>query len=67
MPTRSLDLNEARQRIHVGVLIESATGPIPNFKPEQAREALQTAEAVVRKVLEWLGRRAPAAPTAPPP
>ncbi|HTQ02584.1 MAG TPA: hypothetical protein VMI54_01965 [Polyangiaceae bacterium] len=52
---RCLDLNQARQRIHAGFLIDEVpTGPIPDLKPEQAREALQTLDALVRKVIEWL-------------
>lgn len=52
---RCLDLNEARQRIHAGFLIDTVqTGPIPDLKPEQARDALQTTDILVRKVIEWL-------------
>jgi hypothetical protein len=52
---RCLELNEARQRIHAGFLIDEVpTGPIPDLKPEQARDALQTVDQLVRKVFEWL-------------
>jgi len=52
---RCLDLNDARQRIHAGFLIDApVSGPIPDLRPEQARDALQTTETLVRKVLDWL-------------
>jgi hypothetical protein len=54
---RALDLNTARQRIHAGYLIDSVpTGPIPDLRPEEARDALQMVEAVVRGIVDWLGR-----------
>lgn len=57
---RCLDLNDARQRIHAGFLIDSAqTGPIPDLKPEQARDALQTTDLLVRKILDWLAQQLP--------
>ena len=52
---RCRDLNDARQRIHAGFLIDTVqTGPIPDLKPEQARDAIQTTDILVRKVIEWL-------------
>lgn len=52
---RCLDLNDGRQRIHAGFLIDAAqTGPIPDLKPEQARDALHTTDLLVRKVIDWL-------------
>lgn len=54
---RALDLNAARQRIHAGYLIDTIpTGPIPDLRPEEARDAVQTVELVVRKIVDWLGR-----------
>lgn len=54
--TRCLDLNETRQRIHAGYLIDiTPSGPIPDLKPEQARDALHTVDLLVRKVIEWIG------------
>jgi hypothetical protein len=54
---RGLDLHDARQRIHAGFLIERVpVGPIPDLRPEEARDAVQTADAVVRAVLMWLER-----------
>lgn len=50
-----LRLNDTRQRIHAGYLIDMvAAGPIPDLRPEQAREAVTTSEALVRKIIEWL-------------
>jgi hypothetical protein len=52
---RCLELNDARQRIHAGFLIDTVpNGPIPDLKPEQARDAVQTVDLLVRKVIEWL-------------
>jgi hypothetical protein len=49
-------VNESRQRIHAGFLIETVqTGPIPDLKPEEAEDGIHTAELVVRKVVDWLG------------
>jgi hypothetical protein len=54
---RALDLNVARQKIHAGYLIDTVpTGPIPDLRPEEAREAAQTVDAVIRKIVDWLGR-----------
>jgi hypothetical protein len=56
-------LNVLRQRIHAGFLLgEYATGiAIPDIKPEQAREAVQTCEAIVRRIVEWLEKHPPVA------
>jgi hypothetical protein len=52
---RALTLNETRQRIHAGFLIDSVpTGPIPDLKPEQVRDGLQTVDLVVRAIVDWL-------------
>jgi hypothetical protein len=32
---------------------------VPDLRPEQAREAIQTAEVVVRRVLDWLQKYPP--------
>lgn len=46
-----------RQRIHAGrLLADQPQGPIPDTRPEEAREAIETANIVVRKVLDWLDR-----------
>lgn len=63
---RCLDLNETRQRIHAGYLIDTTpTGPVPDLKPEQARDALHTLELLVRKVIEWLDEQKRAALSPP--
>jgi hypothetical protein len=61
---RCLDLNDARQHIHAGFLIDQVPiGPIPDLKPEQARDAIQTSDLLVRKVLEWLAPNDGGTPT----
>ena len=44
-----------RQRIHAGRMLAyyESTG-VPDLRPDEAREALATAEAVVRAILDWL-------------
>jgi len=55
--TRALQLNSSRQKIHAGFLIDTIpTGPIPDVRPEEAKDGIQTAEIVVRKIVDWLGR-----------
>jgi hypothetical protein len=50
-------LIKTRQRIHAGRLIaDYPTGPIPDLRPEEARAGSQTAEQVVRAILDWLHR-----------
>lgn len=56
---RCLELNELRQRIHVGFLVSSNAGPIPDVRPEQAREARQTLDMMLRDILEWLESQGP--------
>ncbi len=49
-----------RQRIHAGRLLsERPTGPIPDLRPEEARDAKAVADLVVRAVLAWLDRHPP--------
>lgn len=47
-----------RQRIHAGRLLSSQPKgvQIPDFRPEEARDAKAVAEQVVRFVIDWLGR-----------
>jgi hypothetical protein len=48
-------LIETRQRIHPGrILSDHPTGPVPDLRPEEARAGIQTAEQVVRAILDWL-------------
>jgi hypothetical protein len=52
---RAERLNGIRQRIHVGRLMAGKpAGPIPDTRPEEAREAAETADTVVRAVLDWV-------------
>lgn len=54
---RGRRLNGLRQRIHAGYLIaEFPTGQIQDVRPEEAREAQDTSERIVRSVLDWLMR-----------
>lgn len=54
--TRAGNLIQARQRIHAGRMLgEFPDGP-PDLHPEKARDALLTAELVVRSIVEWLQR-----------
>ena len=56
-------LIKTRQRIHAGrMLVEHPQG-VPDFRPEEARDAKQTAELVVRHVIDWIERH-PASPPA---
>jgi hypothetical protein len=57
---RAITLVQTRQRIHAGrMLSEFPSGMIPDLRPEEARDARATAEQVVRRVLDWLGRYPP--------
>lgn len=48
-------LNSIRQRIHVGRLMAATlTGPIPDTRPEEAREARETLDVILRRILDWL-------------
>jgi hypothetical protein len=53
---RAESLLRSRQRIHAGRLIAETTGPVPDLRPEEARDATATAELVARQVLDWLER-----------
>lgn len=51
---RAEGLSRTRQRIHAGrMLSDFPSGPI-DLKPEEARDAVTTAELVVGRVIEWL-------------
>lgn len=48
-------LNTIRQRIHAGrLLAEIPVGPIPDTRPEEAREARESLDAIVRRIIDWL-------------
>jgi hypothetical protein len=48
-------LNVIRRRIHAGRLLgENPSGPIPDIRPEEPREAVEALDAVLRSILDWL-------------
>ena len=49
-----------RQRIHAGRMLSLFPKGVADLRPEEARGARQTAEEVVRAVLDWLNRFPPA-------
>lgn len=53
-------LIKVRQRIHAGRMLSEFPGGVPDLRPEEARDARATADAVVRRVLDWLERYPPA-------
>ena len=53
---RAVELARLRQRIHVGRLLEESVGRVPDLRPEEARAARETAELVVRRIMDWLER-----------
>lgn len=54
---RALDLTVTRQRIHAGGLLALyPSGNIPDLRPEEARDAKNTTDAVVRRVIDWFSR-----------
>ena len=52
-------LIQTRQRVHAGRMIEDYAGPVPDLRPEEAKEARVVAERVVRAVIDWLARNPP--------
>jgi hypothetical protein len=53
---RARNLVHTRQRVHAGrMLSEYPAGP-PDLRPEEAREAKETTEGVVRAILDWLDK-----------
>jgi hypothetical protein len=61
--TRAELLVRARQRIHAGRMLSEYRGAPPDLRPEEARDAKQTANVVVRGVLDWLQRYPPSTKT----
>ena len=51
---RASALIRARQRIHAGRMLSEFPGGPPDLRPEEARDAQQTAEQVVRRIVDWL-------------
>lgn len=58
---RADELIRTRQRIHAGRMLSEHPGGPPDLRPEEARDALRTAELVVRKILDWLQMHPPSA------
>lgn len=52
-------LIRSRQRIHAGRMLSDYPAGVPDLRPEEARDAKQTAELVVRRVLDWLEKYPP--------
>lgn len=53
---RASMLITSRQRIHAGRMLAEYPGGPPDLQPEKARDALLTAEQVVRSIVDWLQR-----------
>jgi hypothetical protein len=54
---RAARLNTIRNRIHVGRLMtEQPTGTIPDIRTEEAREAKETLDIILRSILDWLDK-----------
>ena len=51
---RAEGLIQARQRIHAGRMLADFINGVPDLRPEEARDACNTAELVVRRILDWL-------------
>lgn len=51
---RAESLIHARQRIHAGRMLTDFQSGVPDLRPEEARDAQNTAELVVRRILDWL-------------
>ncbi len=57
--SRAETLLRTRQRIHAGrMLVDFPAGP-EDLRPEEARDARETAELVVRRILDWLAKHPP--------
>jgi hypothetical protein len=51
---RADELIRTRQRIHAGRMLDDHPTGLPDINPDQARDAKRTAEAIVRRILDWL-------------
>jgi hypothetical protein len=49
-------LIHTRQRIHAGRMLHDYPGPVPDLRPDEARDAKMIADKVVRCVLDWLAK-----------
>ncbi|MGJ5134360.1 hypothetical protein [Bradyrhizobium oligotrophicum] len=52
-------LVKTRQRIHAGRMLAEFPSGVPDLRPEEARHAKNTAELVVRRILDWLEKYPP--------
>lgn len=57
--SRAENLIRTRQRIHAGRMLQDYPAGVTDLRPEEARDAKQTAELVVRSVMDWLDRFSP--------
>lgn len=53
---RAETLIRTRQRIHAGRMLSDFPGGPPDIRPDESRAAKDTAEQVVRAILDWLQR-----------
>jgi hypothetical protein len=58
---RAKHLIAVRQRIHAGRMLSDYPGGPPDLRPEEPRDARETADLVVRRILDWLAKYAPGA------
>lgn len=56
---RAESLIQSRQRIHAGRMLADFPNGVPDLRPEEARDAKDTAERVVRRILDWLQQHPP--------
>jgi hypothetical protein len=58
---RADGLIRTRQRIHAGRMLSAFPKgvPVPDLRPEEAREAKAVSEQVVRSVIDWLSKYPP--------
>jgi hypothetical protein len=60
LKARADELVVVRQRIHAGRMLSDFHGGATDLRPEESRAAKETAELVVRRVLDWLEKYPPA-------
>lgn len=56
---RADTLIRTRQRIHAGRMLSEYSGPVPDLRPEEARDGKAVADQVVRRILDWLVKHPP--------
>jgi hypothetical protein len=67
MRHRANELIKVRQRIHAGRMLSDYQTGVPDLRPEEARAARESAEIIVRRILEWLEAHPASAGTAESP